>query len=417
MQKLKLMILSAIVLFTAACDQDELENSTGKLNISIGIDIKASPIGGREEEVIALENFVVVIQYEDGSTFIEYDRAADLPSEIELPTGTYRVVSYSNNQAVAEFENPSYYGQSDLFTIDKEELKVITVTCTLDNMKVTVTYSDDVINSFDTYSTTVQSDAGGVLVYNEMETKEGYFEVSPLTIESTLTYNKTDGSVVTKTFTASIVDPQPKTHYDIQVDAVVQNGEIVINLVLDESLDVISIDLGEPINTGNIGIGELLITEIMQNPSVMTDAEGEYFEIYNTTSSTLNLNGVVIYDNGTDSFVIQEDLLVPGDSYYVFSKTDNATNVSNEYLYLDATFTLSNSGDEIIIANADGTEIVSVVYDGGAIFPDPSGSSMILNSDFFDVIEAQDGQNWCESTSAYSTGDLGTPGFSNDPCD
>ncbi len=245
MKKLLALVLFSFVLFSCGDDDESDENGIGTLSVSLGIDIKSNPIGGRNEEIIPLEDFVVVIQNEDGSTFQQFDRAGDLPPEIELPTGIYRVVAYSDNEAVAEFENPYYYGQSELFSIDKEELKVITVTCTLANMMVTVTYSENVINTFDSYSTTVQSDAGGQVVFNETETREAHFQVSPLSIEATLTYNKTDGSVLTKTFTASITDPQPKTHYDIQVDAVVQDGQIVINLILDETVEVIEILLSE----------------------------------------------------------------------------------------------------------------------------------------------------------------------------
>ena len=417
MQKITSILLSTILLLIVACDQEDLkESTTGKLSVSLGIDIKANPIGGRDEEVVALEDFVVVIQNEDGTTFTEYTRAGDVPAEIELPTGVYRVIAYSDNEALAAFDNPHYYGQSELFSIDKEELKQVTVICTLANMKVTVIYSDNVINTFDTYSTTVQSDAGGLIGFNETETREAYFSVSPLSIEATLNYNQADGSVLTKTFIASVTDPQPKTHYDIQVDAVVQDGQIVINLVLDESLDVINIELRESISTGNISFGELLITEVMQNPAMLSDAEGEYFEIYNTTNATLNLNGVVVSDNGTDRFVIQEDLLVPGNSFYVFSKSENATNITNEYIYSDEPFTLANSDDEIVITNADMSLIVSLAYDGGATFPNPSGRSMILNQDSFNAVDAQNGGNWCESTSTYSTGELGTPGTANDSC-
>ena len=49
--------------------------------------------------------------------------------------------------------------------------------------------------------------------------------------------------------------------------------------------------------------GTLMITEIMQNPICRSDAAGEWFEVYNPTSSPINMNGWKIKDNGTDSIL------------------------------------------------------------------------------------------------------------------
>ena len=51
--------------------------------------------------------------------------------------------------------------------------------------------------------------------------------------------------------------------------------------------------------------GNLMITEIMQNPLLVLDAAGEWFEVYNPTSSPINMNGWKIKDDGTDLHTIQ----------------------------------------------------------------------------------------------------------------
>ena len=56
-----------------------------------------------------------------------------------------------------------------------------------------------------------------------------------------------------------------------------------------------------------------------------------------------------------------------------------------------------------------------IEWDGGAIFPDPTGASMTL-SPGFDANDNDNGFNWCEGTSSYGDGDLGTPGAENDAC-
>jgi len=54
-----------------------------------------------------------------------------------------------------------------------------------------------------------------------------------------------------------------------------------------------------------------------------------------------------------------------------------------------------------------------VEYDDGPEFPDSTGASMILASPYLDN---NVGSNWCESSSPYGDGDLGTPGAENDAC-
>ncbi|QSE97874.1 DUF4493 domain-containing protein [Fulvivirga lutea] len=413
----RLLLAIFAILFLYGCSEDETNSSEGigKLSLNVGLDIKANPIGGRTDEVVALEDFLVIIFREDGTVFQQFDRAGDIPSEVELPTGVYRVTASSNNESLAEFDNPFYYGESELFSIDKEELKVITVTCTLDNMKVTVNYSDNVVNSFDTYVTTVQSDAGGLLIYNESETREGFFSVSPLAIEATLTYSKTDGSVLTKTFSGAVTDPQPKTHYEINVDAIVQDGQIVINIVLDESTDLVPIELGDDIYSGNLSNGDLLITEVFQDP-MFTDSGYEYFEVYNNTSTTLNLIGKVVTDLGSDIFVIEEDLIIEPYSYYVLQSGNLhlLIDITNDYVY--SGMELDNESDEIIIFNSDMSEIVRLEYDGGPLFPDPTGASMILDASCLTLECMQDGSNWCVSISLMEFDERGSPGSVNESC-
>ena len=48
----------------------------------------------------------------------------------------------------------------------------------------------------------------------------------------------------------------------------------------------------------------LVINEIMQNPSAVSDSNGEWFEIYNPTDAEVDINGWTIRDDGSNSHVI-----------------------------------------------------------------------------------------------------------------
>ena len=48
----------------------------------------------------------------------------------------------------------------------------------------------------------------------------------------------------------------------------------------------------------------VVITEVMVNPASVSDSYGEWFEITNTTDSTININGWQVKDSGVDVFTI-----------------------------------------------------------------------------------------------------------------
>lgn len=164
--------------------------------------------------------------------------------------------------------------------------------------------------------------------------------------------------------------------------------------------------------------GDLVITEIMQNPTTSSDGDEEYFEVYNMTGSAIDMMGYSIYDLGSNSFVITSSVLVPAGGYVVFAENgDMATNggIVVDYIYPTA-FTLGNGDDEIII-DCNGTIIDEVQWDGGPAFPDPTGASMNLNPTLLDATSNDTGANWCESSlNALTTGDFGTPGAANETC-
>jgi len=167
--------------------------------------------------------------------------------------------------------------------------------------------------------------------------------------------------------------------------------------------------------------GDIIINEVMQNPSAaLSDYFGEWFELYNATNNALDLNGCIISDNDTNSHEIDNSLIIPSQGYLVLAiNGDTAWNggITPDYIY--SGFYLSNTDDEIIL-ECDGKEIDRIEYDDGATFPDPSGKSMIFNPSLLGSNAAtlnDDGNNWCESTSSYGNGDLGTPGAANDPCE
>ena len=166
---------------------------------------------------------------------------------------------------------------------------------------------------------------------------------------------------------------------------------------------------------GQVNVGDIIITEIMQNPSVVTDANGEYFEVYNTTGTDINMNGWTIKDLGSDSHTISLSLIVPANGYAVLGVNgDSGTNGGVTLNYVYSGIALANSADELLLVDTIGTTIDEVDWDGGPNFPDPTGASMELSINKYNATDNNTGLNWAEAVSAFGSGDLGTPGAVND---
>jgi len=157
----------------------------------------------------------------------------------------------------------------------------------------------------------------------------------------------------------------------------------------------------------------LVINEIMQNPSAVSDTYGEWFEVTNIGDEVINLAGLIIHDEGSESHTINapEGLFLSPQEFLVLGINDDI--LQNGGIIVDyeySNFFLSNSWDEIIISHPAGIIIDQIAYDNGISFPDESGKSMELNSPFSDNIL---GENWTISTNQLQGGDYGTPGGPN----
>lgn len=153
----------------------------------------------------------------------------------------------------------------------------------------------------------------------------------------------------------------------------------------------------------------IVVTEVMVNPSAVSDSYGEWFEIYNNDTMSINLSGWQIADSDNDLHTIsppQDQLFISAGEYMVYGRNDDSSingGYSVDYEY--SSFQLSNSDDEIKIIDGDGLIVDEIEYNSS--FPYSSGASMYLkNMDFNNNADT----SWAMSEMEYGLGDLGTPG-------
>ena len=165
-----------------------------------------------------------------------------------------------------------------------------------------------------------------------------------------------------------------------------------------------------------INVGELLITEIMQDPEQADDWRGEWIEIYNPSAVSIDLDGLQLVSTTEAGITISGSLILPPEEFALLAPSGSLIlngGISVDYIYNYNDFKLSETED--IEISYDGAVFDSISYQSGEgnILV---GNSLSLMPQYFDE-QANDNQdNWCVSSSTFGHGDLGTPGASNDAC-
>lgn len=142
---------------------------------------------------------------------------------------------------------------------------------------------------------------------------------------------------------------------------------LVFMSVLSVAASVSSRVVAATLTVADLAPTDLIITEYLANPVGVADADGEYFEIFNTTSQMIDLSGLVVRDDGSNSFTVTSLMLAPL-SFAVFSNSDGAAlGITPDYIY-GSSMALTNTDDEIGLYRLDGTMIHKVAYDDGDNF-------------------------------------------------
>lgn len=192
-------------------------------------------------------------------------------------------------------------------------------------------------------------------------------------------------------------------------------GTNVTITAVDDNIFGLANGISDPFNVVEIVIPDLIICEIMCDPVAVGDTEGEWFEIYNNGTTNVDLLGFVIKDNDYDSTTIDLSVIIPAGGFVVLGRNSDP-GVNGDYTcdYQYTGLSMGNSADEVVLTLPDGlTEIDRVEYDGGTVWPDPTGTSMTFHGFVSD--DNNDGTNWTYSTfreASYvgTVGDRGTPG-------
>lgn len=156
--------------------EGQLSFAAIKLNVSISAGIKT------KAESVNTDDYIIRIYSAKNNLLIkEYLRYSEMPDIITLDVGDYKIEALSHEVQPAEWEKPFYKG-TQTFSIKKDEVTTVdTIECTLQNIMVTISFSDDLKLLLKGDQSVTVTIGLGKLTFNKNEidaNKAGYFKAA-----------------------------------------------------------------------------------------------------------------------------------------------------------------------------------------------------------------------------------------------
>lgn len=251
------LVLTAGIL---SCDSQNGGSSAniGKLRLSLYADttslkkgVSSSPTKALSDE---LAKFQTVDDYkidilQDEKSIKTFDRFDQMPSEIELPEGTYTLVASKGDDKPAAFEDPFFEGSTS-FTVKEAMSTPLDVTCTLANARVTVEYTEEFKEAYSEYTVLLSSPfTKNKLEIGKTEVRAAYMQVAKKGSELGIAIRlKKTGETEDKTYkipTALSIERRQNIRLIFKTDGEVSDG-IGLDILLDDEMTEKTLDEGIP---------------------------------------------------------------------------------------------------------------------------------------------------------------------------
>jgi hypothetical protein len=154
----------------------------------------------------------------------------------------------------------------------------------------------------------------------------------------------------------------------------------------------------------------VIFTELMRDPSALADTAGEWFELQNVGTESVDLAGCVVARDSTELTISEPLELEPG-AVVTFARSANPGFVPN---VVYSSLSLPNSASFVLSLSCKGELMDSITVDP-ATWPDGAGVAASLSASSMTAADNDDPAAWCAASTPYQT-DLGTPGSQNPAC-
>lgn len=239
MNKNYLMLLALVALGLSACRSDERTPSGGGyLAVRVAADNEVVSAASRAEGdgIPDVGDFSLSIARENGELVSKWDKFSDYDAEATVvPVGTYTVSASYGDATTEGFDGLSYAG-SKTDNVAEGETTYVTIDCTINKARVSISYTEAFKSYFTSYSAYVSSSRGNKIDYTADETRAAYFTPGNLDVYLNVTRPGVSGSVALKVKTLAA---EVKHEYRLTMDVDAETS--TLNIVFND-------DLGSPQN-------------------------------------------------------------------------------------------------------------------------------------------------------------------------
>lgn len=232
MNKNYLMLLALVALGLSACRSDERTPSGGGyLAVRVAADNEVVSAASRAEGdgIPDVGDFSLSIAKENGELVSKWDKFSDYDAEATVvPIGTYTVSASYGDATTEGFDGLSYAG-STTANVAEGETTDVTIDCTINKARVSISYTDAFKSYFTSYSAYVSSSRGNKIDYTADETRAAYFTPGNLDVYLNVTRPGVSGSVALKVKTLAA---EVKHEYRLTMD--VDAGTSTLNIIFND---------------------------------------------------------------------------------------------------------------------------------------------------------------------------------------
>lgn len=249
---------------------DNIPSETGWVELGVKVNNKTNVVvtrGTIQGEEVDPADFPVVFALNNSDYTKEFDTYENLLEEekVELPVGNYTVSSHTPGTLTKRMDHPYYSGEENL-TVSKDITSDATVTCTMQNSRILLTYDNTFTSKFKTWTITIDDGTNNILKYTEadgtnLQAVYWLFEKDCTAIKINISATTASGATVTESRTITKPD-------DATTDSWVGGDALTITMVPGP-------DEETPTGVSGIIINVNAFFETEKNDTVGVPVEGE----------------------------------------------------------------------------------------------------------------------------------------------
>ena len=237
-------LIPFFAILLAACNESVITDvpvdasEAGKVTFSLSADLRNDVVDVKSSaEEISVDDFWVEI-FNSKKTRIFCEKYADAKdTTLYVNSGDYTLLATYGTEDGVGFDKP-FYKAEEPFTVGPQEIKPLAATATLANVKVAVNFDENLDNklSYEQYWAVVRNN-GKKLRFNPAETRSGYIPAGELEFVLVVKING-----VYKQYVHPAAEYAPNDFVTFNVSTPLLDGNIVIRVLVDDTVEVVEVD-------------------------------------------------------------------------------------------------------------------------------------------------------------------------------